>query len=166
MKNIFYAIILSFLFSINSYATRETIIQVIQPNVIEEGIEASTSTYIYYIGYPFGYSVGLTCSANQIQTQAEAENRNIANIFGLKSKLSYNKHGLTSDTLTVNLTIPETVNPPDKYKHHTLDEVIKSTIKCLILNTSSYDRIKYLDLNVIGDSKYSGLSEIFKLKNK
>jgi hypothetical protein len=166
MKTIFYSIILIFLFLINSYATRETIIQVVQPNVIEESIEESTSTYIYYIGYPFGYSVGLTCAANQIQTQSKVENRNIANIFGLESKLNYDEHALNSDTLGVDLIIPETVIPPDRYKHHTLDEVIKSTINCLILNASSYDRIKYLDLKIKGDLKFSGLSKIIKLEHK
>ena len=64
-----------------SYAARETIIQVMQPNVIEEGIESSISTYIKYLGYPVGSAVSLTCSANEIQTESGAENRNIANIF-------------------------------------------------------------------------------------
>lgn len=166
MKSILYLIIFNMLFSIQSYATTEIVIQVVQPNVVEEGIFESTSTYIYFIGYPIGFSVGLTCSANQVQTQTKAENRNIANIFGLKSKLNYDRHNLTRDTLCVDLIIPETVNPPNRYKEHTLDTVVKATIKCLILNASSYNRIRYLDINIIGAKKYSELSKIVDLKNK
>lgn len=159
MSIFFVLLILSF-----SYATRETIIQVIQPNIIEEGIEYSTSTYIYFIGFPIGYSVRLTCEANSIVTQSGTANRNIASIFGLDVELKYDTYDLISDTLETILIIPDTIQVPPKYKHISVEEVVNSTIKCLILNAASYDRLKYLDLKISGNSKYSKLSKILNIR--
>jgi hypothetical protein len=162
MKIILKSLILSFLFFINIYATGETIIQVMQPNVTEEGIESSISTYIHCIGYPIGYSVGLTCLANNIQTENSTENRNIANIFNLKVKLIYNDYSTFGDTLKAALIIPDKITSPEKYNEYTVDEIISATIECMLYNAFAYDSIYYFDLRIVGDSKYLKLSKIYK----
>ena len=165
MKRFVMILIVFLLILFCCYATSETIIQVMQPNVVEEGIESSVSTYIRFIGYPVGYSVRLTCTANKILTESGAENRNIANIFNLEVKQIQDEGNIFSDTLIVEMTIPENINPPEKYQDYTLDEVVYSTIKCVLYNAFTYKSIKFVDLRVVGNSKFIKLSKIYKRKS-
>ena len=73
MKSLIPTFFYIFLISINSYAIQKTLIQVMQPNVVEDNIEKSISPYNLYIGYPGGYFVGLTCSAYSIQMESKTD---------------------------------------------------------------------------------------------
>ena len=72
---------------------------------------------------------------------------------------------MVGDTLVAELTIPEKIDIPAKYKDRTLDEVVSVTINCILYNSFTYNSVKYCDLKVLGNSKYLKLSKVYKRKD-
>ena len=155
-------LILFFITVTKNFASHETIIQVVQPVVLEEGIDKIIYTYIYYANYISDLRVKLTCEENYIKTDKGVMNRNIANIFNLK--INFSGLPVFGDTLKAELLLPKEESIPSKY-NITFEEVINATIECMIKNTASDRGLNYLDLKVIGDLKYINFSKVYKLRN-
>jgi hypothetical protein len=147
----------------NCYSTRETVLKIVQPILIEEGLEESISTYVYFIGHPLASQVELTCSENYIQTECGVENRNIANIYKLKIEVIYNDYGLPifGDTLRAKLILPEDFSQNKLHPSLSHDELISATIECAMKNATIYESVNYMELEIIGKPEYSKFSRVY-----
>ena len=161
-----FAIIL-FLFSAssNGFSTRETVLKVYQPILVEEGLEESVSTYLQYIGHPLPSLLMLTCASNHIETQDGVRNRNIANLCNLELDLVNNEFGLPIfiDTVKIKLKIPPDFGSNKDYPNLNPDNLILITIECVKKNARSFNSIKYLDVEIIGEAKYQKFSKLYEL---
>jgi hypothetical protein len=162
MKVVAISIIIFIIIS-HCYSTRETVLKIIQPILIEEGLEESISTYVYFIGHPLASQVELTCAENYIQTESAVENRNIANVYKLKIEVIQNDYGLPifGDTLRAKLILPEDFSHNKLQPSLSHDELISATIECALKNATIFESINYLELEIIGEPKYFKFSKVY-----
>jgi hypothetical protein len=158
---------LVFIFFICSYATQETVIQVVQPIYTANGITESVSTYVLYMNWPGDAKVSLTCAENRVKTESEFENRNLANIFGLSAEIFYEPNSSLAnlEVLKIKITISEKEQVIERYKQLQIDEVIQATVNCLIKNISSFQKIKSVEIMFDANSKFSKYSKVYPVKN-
>jgi hypothetical protein len=135
--------------------------QIAQPNITENGIVESRTTYLKMANYTAGYRLLLTVEENYIKVCGKIENRNLANIFNLKVKTlgdpSY------CDTIVAQLIIPDTFNVPSRYKDFRVDEVVKATVNCLVKNSIYHE---HLDLKILGNGKFSKYEKLYYTAKK
>ena len=144
-------------------ATRETVLKVYQPILIEEGVEESISTYVYYIGHPLALHVQLTCAENYIYTQNGVQDRNIAHIYNLKIEVEHNEYGLPTfgDTLRATLILPEDFSQTELKSSLMHEQLITATIACALKNATSFDAVNYLEVSITGESIYQKFSKVY-----
>ncbi len=142
--------------SSNCLATQETIIEVVQPNMTENGIVESAVTYLGMGNYMAGYLLNSTTAENLIKVGGEIQNRNVANAFGLQVKILGDPS--LSDTIKAQLNIPKQVNVSLPFKEATLHQVVNATIRCLIKNAKYHN---YLDLKIVGNDKFKKKEKIY-----
>jgi len=144
-------------------ATRETVLKVYQPILIEEGVEKSISTYVYYIGHPLALQVELTCVQNYIFTQSGVQDRNIAHIYNLKIEVEHNEYGLPTfgDTLRATLILPDDFSQAKLDPALPHEQLITATIACALKNATSFDSVNYMDLSINGESLYQKFSKVY-----
>lgn len=157
MRNLILSFVILFVPYIKSDATHEAILEISQPNWTENGIVESKTTYLRMGNYMAKTQIGLTTEKNLIDVGGETKNRNLANIFGLKVKIPPGDISL-SDTVSVNLQIPTNINVPNPYKNVSINEVVKSTINCLIKNSISHN---YCDLKINGSEKFKKYEKVY-----
>ncbi len=150
-------ILIIFIFTISSYATNEAIIEVIQPNMHENGIAKTSTTYSRMIGHPGGSYLFLTFAENSIETSNGRENRNIANKYNFKLKVLSNS--FTYGMIETELILPENIEELERKYGYSMETVLEETIDCLVKN--AYAFYSDLDLKIKGDSKYSNFEKVY-----
>jgi hypothetical protein len=168
MIKIFIQIIILFLLNVSLYATQEIVLKIVQPILTENGIQESISTYVYFINYRVSAKISLTCEENYIKTESTVGNRNIANICGLKIKFSRITewgYPVFGDTVKADLIIPNEKDISLNDYGVSFEDIINATIKCMIKNAAAFNFLNYLDLNVVGESKYLKFSKVYKLRD-
>ena len=144
-------------------ATRETVLKVYQPILIEDGVEESISTYVYYIGHPLALHVKLTCAENYIYTQNGVQDRNIAHIYNLKIEVEHNEYGLPTfgDTLRATLILPENFSRIELKSALKHEQLITATIACALKNATSFSAVNYMQVSIIGEPVYHKFSKVY-----
>ena len=160
MKNLFYLVIIILINCNIIFASQDMIYQVWQPNITENGIVESISTYSAMTNYT-GYSkLTKTVAENCIGCKGRLLNRNLANVFNLKIKVLGDPSFSASDTIKAELTIPDSVNVPKGYGYgeFTLEQVVEATVSCLIKNAEFHN---YLDLKIVGDKRFFKYDKVY-----
>ncbi len=142
--------------SFNCFATQEILVEVVQPNMTENGIVESAITYFEMGNYMAAYLLSATTAENLIYVRGKIQNRNIAKAFGLQVKTVGDPS--LSDTIKAQLSIPTEVNVSRPFKGATLHQVVNATIKCLIKNAKYHN---YLDLKIIGNDKFKKKEKVY-----
>ena len=147
------------------YATQETVMKIVQPILVEEGLDESISTYIFFIGHPLATQVMLTCAENYIKTDRGVENRNLANLYNLSIEVIPNEYGLPifGDTLKAKLILPEDFSKIELHPSLSHDNIISATIECAIKNASIFDSIKHLEIEIVGELLYAKFARVYEL---
>jgi hypothetical protein len=156
MKNLQFAFILVFITWLNCKASHEVILEVFQPNMTENGIVESSTSYLRIGNYMADAQLLLTTEKNLIEVKGKIENRNIANIFNFKVKILGDP--IQSDTISLQLTIPEKIEVPHPFDELSIEEVVVSTINCIIKNSKFHF---YVDLKIIGDKSFSKHEKVY-----
>ena len=164
MRKILCAIITLILYHTNVYSTQETIFKVYQPILIENGLRESITTYVYFTGFPIGTHVELTVKENYIQTDSGVQNRNVASKYKIEIEVIQNEFGLPlfEDTVKIHLNVPDNFSKLKLEYSADHEEVILKIIECALKNATSYDSVKYLQVEILGDSSYAHLSKVYK----
>jgi hypothetical protein len=159
MKVLIFTIVFT-VFSMNSYATNEAIIEVIQPNMHENGIAKTHTTYSRMIGHPGSSYLSLTFAKNSLETTHGRENRNIASKYNLNFKILSNP--FSYGTIDTELILPENIKELETQNGYSMERVLTETIDCLVQNASIF--YSGLDLKISGDKEYSKFEKVYSTK--
>ncbi len=150
-------IILFLFFYLNCYATQEVLIEVSQPNIHENGIAKTRSTYSRSIGHPGASYLILTFAENSISRYSSFQNKNLANLYKLDIKILLNS--FSYGTIEAELILPENIEELEQKYGYSMTEVLNLSIDCLVENANVF--YSDLDLKIDGDPKYSKFEKVY-----
>lgn len=152
--------------TVPAQAAFETLFEVYQPLLIEEGIViASVPSVIYVTGRGNAAEVFMTCSKNQVRHESEVGNLNIASLLGLRFAGYVNpadQDGLFGDTLVVTLDA-SAADTLDRFMGTRADSVVVATFECVLANCKRSSPANYLRFSVIGARRFGYLDGTYKL---
>lgn len=124
--------------SSRALASEERALEVAQPLVTEGAIAVSRVTFVNHYDMSWGGLVDYTCRESFIVNESwKAENRNAANISGIKSWVDpyhYEKQALFGDTVRVYMDLTEF----DVSRLGQQDgDVVAATIECVLVNATA-----------------------------
>jgi hypothetical protein len=146
-------------------ASEEAFYEVAQPVESEAGIEVVHVTYAGYSSIccpPVLY----TCRANALITDSGTQNRNLANLLGMRVTVVGNTRpdlpDYMCDTLDVKLDLSAVAVHEHRYSSKSIEAIVRTTIACMRENAGIYkDRLKIMRLHITGAEKFRKLGGTF-----
>jgi hypothetical protein len=162
------ALLLTILAVSPAAAAFEEAVEAYQPIVTREGIVLCQVTTIRYYGSPSSSEkVYETDKPNSLWTQEGFQNRNIANLLGIKVNTKYNPNppgGLFGDTLKIEIRA-DSIKTDSHWplSHVDPDTAVLATIECVLANTCTEKDVRIVTIDVYRKPKARPLRLKFDL---